>query len=138
MGAFKSKVESEKFKNAIKRRRALYRSLASRGLTNGDSSLDDLAHSIYYDMFEFLQITSQGLDYTSYWLEHKALMWYANLSPIYRDSSLEKPFGWDEFLYCIKDISDNPEKYLYTNDVQDLIEKALNDYKEELMAVNTP
>lgn len=138
MRAFKSQGEFQKFKDAIKKRRALYRSLASRGLTNGDSSLNDLSHSIYYDMIEFLEVVSQGVDYTAYWLSHKALMWYENLSPVYADPSLEEPEGWDVFLEKINDISEDPEKYLYTNEVESVVKDALENYKEELMAVNAP
>ena len=118
-------------KKKIMARRALIRSLRKRKMITGDPSLRSISGSLYDRMTSALR---DGF-YSPGTMLRDFITWYRLAAPIYKDSALDpyRPDGWNDFLKGLLDIAQYPmeNEGLW----QPFIEKALENFKQELMLI---
>lgn len=112
----------------IENRRKLVRSLVYRGIVPEDYDTRGISSSIYGQIKSTIE---RYETLTSYQISNRAKEWYSVLNLIYKDASLEKPEGWDEFINTLYSMSIYPERYMTTPPLQ--LEYALEDFVDELM-----
>ncbi len=125
------------FKERVKHRRALYRSLAQRGIIQGDPSLRSLDGSVYDTLLKLYQGGRDGVSPIA--LADICERCYQACKPIYEDETLTDriPAGWNTFLDALNQTAQDPEQFGFYA-LEQSLEDGLERFSMELMAIEYP
>jgi hypothetical protein len=127
------------FRERIKHRRVLYRSLARRGIIKGDPSLNSLDGSVYDVLGQILRSGGDAMSPVE--LAERCENCYNLCKNIYTTEDEQlldyEPLQWHDFLMALKSTAENPDQFDYYH-LEQILQTALSEFMTELMALDYP